>query len=220
MQSDDQWVDDRVWEHRLPIFLFASFCLAAGATLASRPARSDALPLPDDIATITLPTAVIPAATTATVIAGLVSVQIADVILPDGTASGVVLLEDKDAHNVLPVFLKAAESATVRESLRSGDPHSAPELLSHAIQALRGEVQRIEITQGAEEAVSCRVVLSDHGREVFLDARPADALALAATTHAPVYTTTKMLDSQGIRRETVERLPGGLPSRLRNPDAF
>lgn len=214
MQRADEWGnDDRTWEHRLPALLLTAFAVAGSATLLgpARPVPPDPLVLAPEVIAATAPAATAP---------GLVLVRIADVILADGTSSGVVLLEDREAHSVLPVFLKAAESAAVREGMKSGDPHSSPELLSSAVAALGGVVLRVELIQGEEEAVSSRVVLQKNNEEVFLPARAADALALAAVTHTPVFTSLKMLDSQGIRRETVEHLPGGLPSRLRNPETF
>jgi bifunctional DNase/RNase len=198
----------RAWEHRLLFFLVGAFAIATGATLAAG-------------ARATRPTRISKTTTDEPPgIAGLVPVKVVDVLLPDGTNNGVVLLADADSQHVLPIFLTATEGAVVRDGLHADEPPGSPDLLGRAVLALGGTVERVEVEQGANEPVKTLLVIRRQGRDVPIEAHPADALALAVVTHAPVYTTRTLLNGEGIRREAIDRLPGGLPSRLRDPEGL
>jgi bifunctional DNase/RNase len=206
---------DRRWEHQLFVFLVIAFAIAASATLAGSASHSTVtahLPPPPEA-----PPAIV-LSKAADLSPGLVAVQVADVLLPDGTNNGVVLLVDEASRYVLPVFLPAAESEAIRKGLKPDGIQGAPDLLERTVTALGAEVERIEVHQGLHESVESRVVLRRDGQLMQLDARPADALALAVITHKPVYAPTVMLDAQGIRRDTITHLPGGLPSHLKDPE--
>jgi len=206
---------DRRWEHQIFFFLVVAFGVAAAATLtgplASPRPLTHAEPPPPPAPEIVLSKA-------SEMSPGLIAVRVADVLLPDGTNNGVVLLVDEASQYVLPVFLSAAESEAIRKGLKPDGHAGAPDLLGRAVAALGAEVERVEVRQGAHEAVESRVVLRRGGELLQLDARPADSLALAVMTHKPVFAPSVMLDAQGIRREAVQHLPGGLPSRLKDPE--
>jgi bifunctional DNase/RNase len=201
--------ETRTWEHRLLGFLLAAFILSAGATLAASHPRSAVHPAQKVVAAV---------AAFASTPAGLIPVQVTDVVMPEGTTHGVVLLVDTASEYVLPIFLKATEGAMIRDGLRSANGASAADLLGRTVAALGGELRRVELGQGKDGPVETHVIVRLDGRDVRLDAQPADALALAVATKAPVFATPGMLLAQGIRRETVDHLPGGLPSRLKDPE--
>jgi bifunctional DNase/RNase len=142
--------------------------------------------------------------------------RIADVVLPEGTNNGVVLLIDGASRYVLPVFIPASASESIRSGLKVAS--GAPDVLGRMVLALGGEVARIEVRQGADVPVAARIIIRNGGKELSIDALPAEALALAATGHAPVFAARAMLTNQGIRKEAVDHLPGGLPSHLHDPE--
>lgn len=211
--SGPRLTDGQSWEHRLFPFLVAAFSLAAGATLASTPRIalvSSQSPVQGIRTAIFAPSLPPPA--------DMVQMHIADVVLPDGTNNGVVLLIDGASRYVLPVFVPASASESIRTGLKVTTGSGSPDVLARMVAAFGGEVSRIEVRQGSEQPVESRIIVRNGDRELSIEALPAEALALAANVHTPVFAARAMLTNQGIRKEAVDHLPGGLPSHLRDPE--
>jgi len=69
------------------------------------------------------------------------------------------------------------------------------DLLSAAIEALGGEVERIEIHDLREGTFYARLVVRTDDGPLEIDSRPSDALALAVRVGARIRATRSVLDS-------------------------
>ena len=60
---------------------------------------------------------------------------------------------------------------------------------------------RVEVTDLRNDAYRARLVLRAEGREITLDARPSDAIALALRAQVPIYAEADLLERAGISDE-------------------
>lgn len=218
--------DDRAWEPHLLTLLVLAFGFAASATVGVGPSTRPSLP--DPTAPSTAPPPAVPEAAqaiTAVVDARgepLVPLRVADVVLADGEATGVVLLADAETRVVLPVWMTAAEGESVRRGLQETPPPALMQLvLGRTITGLGAEVVRVEMTaRNALDDVGFggRVVLKRNGTELSLEATAGEALALALSAGKQIFVTGRLVDAQGILRDAVKHRPGGLPSGLKAPE--
>jgi uncharacterized protein len=80
---------------------------------------------------------------------------------------------------------------------------TAPRPLSHdlicsIIETLGAKVDSVVITELRSDTFYAKIILKADGEELQVDSRPSDALALAASTQAPIFTEEQVLDEAGI----------------------
>lgn len=112
--------------------------------------------------------------------------------------SQVVLLQDEDKTNLLPIWVGTAEGTAIRMALEGIVP---PRPLSHDLirnltEHLGLKVSKIVVTDVKSNTYYASIYLSSKQTEVTIDSRPSDAIALALRTKSPIYATRDVLDRQ------------------------
>jgi len=106
---------------------------------------------------------------------------------PSGTVP-VVLVGVEGDDDLLPVFVGFDEAMAIRRGL---DAHDIGRPLTHdllldVMEELGGRVDAVEISELREGTYIADLHVDTPRESVVVDARPSDALALAARTNAPV----------------------------------
>src|SRR5207244_10042560 len=81
------------------------------------------------------------------------------------------------------------------------------DLMSTTLGELGISVSRIVVTALSEEVFFARLHLRQDGREVDIDSRPSDAIALAVRFECPIFVASDVLDRAGQTRRQEERRP-------------
>lgn len=118
----------------------------------------------------------------------------------------VVVLKEKDSDRYLPIWIGAGEADAIAIRLQNiavARPLTH-DLLKATIEHLGAEVQRIVVTDLADDVFYARIVLSVNGRVEEIDARPSDAIALAVRTSAPIFVEEAVLEKAGVVPELEE----------------
>src|SRR3970282_2076805 len=92
----------------------------------------------------------------------------------------IVILKDMAGERFLPIWIGPYEAEAITVSLQEMEvarPHTH-DLLRNVLQALDAEVLRINIIDLRDDVFYARIVLRVGGRELEIDSRPSDALAL------------------------------------------
>jgi uncharacterized protein len=106
-----------------------------------------------------------------------------------------VVMKEKDGDQRFVFFVDpAVGSAIVRalESLPSSRPLTH-DLLLKILTTLRGTLRHAVITEAKEGTFYAKVVVDSSGESHELDARPSDAVALAAGMKAPIFVEEPLL---------------------------
>ena len=123
----------------------------------------------------------------------------------------VVILKEKMAERYLPIWIGPAEADAIAVRLQ-GVTVPRPlthDLLHSVIDALGANVNSIIVSDLQNDTFYARIILDVDGKQMEIDSRPSDALALAVRVEAPIYAEEIVLDKAGIvlDKETGKPVP-------------
>jgi uncharacterized protein len=113
------------------------------------------------------------------------------------TPHRVVVLRDQRAGRILPMWIGPWEADAIEMALQ-GQQTARPmthDLALRLLESLGAQVQRVVMTKLAESTFYAEVTLVQGQQQRQVDARPSDALALAARVDAPMYAAQSLLDT-------------------------
>ncbi len=122
------------------------------------------------------------------------------------TKTPIVILKDMDNKLNLPIWiglLEATAMATELEGIKMARPMTH-DLLKNALTEMGGSVQSVEITELKENTYYALIYLNIAGRELALDSRPSDAIALALRTKSPIYVAKAVLEASSVLQQSEE----------------
>ncbi len=125
----------------------------------------------------------------------------------------VVILKEKDAERFLPIWIGPAEADAIAIKLQGVTPPRplTHDLLHDSIVNLGATVDSVIVTELQNDTFYARLILSVDGRQLELDSRPSDAMAIAIRADAPIFADEMVLDRAGILldSETGKPMPQG-----------
>ena len=126
-----------------------------------------------------------------------VAVDVASVAFDPHAQSPVLILTERQGTRRLPIWIGVAEARSIAQRL---DDVSLPrpnthDLARRLVEGLDGVVQRVTVTDLRDGTYYAVIALQRHGRDVEIDARPSDAIALALRAAAPVFVREKLFEA-------------------------
>jgi uncharacterized protein len=107
----------------------------------------------------------------------------------DANDMPVVLLEEKGGTRWLAIWIGSAEAQSIAiqiEELDSPRPNSH-DLARSVIDELHGKLERVVVTDLRDSTYYATLTIRSGSRNVEIDARPSDAIAIALRTGAPIF---------------------------------
>ena len=112
----------------------------------------------------------------------------------------VVILKEKESDRYLPIWIGPSEADAIAVKLQ-GVAVPRPlthDLLNSIIDTLGAAVNSIIVSDLKNDTFFAKVVIDAEGRQLEVDSRPSDALALAVRTGVPIFADESVLDKAGI----------------------
>jgi uncharacterized protein len=127
--------------------------------------------------------------------AGLVEMQIESVRVHMLSNRHVVILKDQAGDRYLPIWIGAWEASAIAMRLQGlqAERPLTHDLFAAALERLGVQVQRVVISELADETYHARIHLERDGFQVEVDARPSDALALAVRAEVQIFAAEEVL---------------------------
>jgi bifunctional DNase/RNase len=121
----------------------------------------------------------------------------------------VVILKEVDRERYLPIWIGPWEANAIAMRLQgiSAERPLTHDLFATTLEELGVTVRRVVISSLAAETFHAQLFLDDDGREVTVDSRPSDALALAVRSGVRVFAAESVLDQAGVRPEDPDADP-------------
>lgn len=116
-----------------------------------------------------------------------------------GDAPAVILQREPDRRRVLPIFIGLSEALSILQAIRR-DRVQRPmthDLLSNTVRGLGGRVDRIVVNELRDHTFFAQIVIQRDGREIMIDARPSDSIALALRQGARILVDPSILEEGG-----------------------
>jgi len=115
----------------------------------------------------------------------------------------IVLLKTVDSNRFLPIWIGHPEAAAILMKLQGA---STPRPMTHdLISEVLGELDvactKVAVTELRENTFYASITLRLAGREVDVDSRPSDALALAVRTGATIFAADEVINESAIEFE-------------------
>lgn len=112
----------------------------------------------------------------------------------------VVILKEKASDRYLPIWIGPAEADAIAVKLQ-GVAVPRPlthDLLNSIIGALGAKVNGIIVCDLRNDTFFAKILLGVDNKEIEVDSRPSDALALAVRVKVPIFAEEIVLDKAGI----------------------
>ena len=135
-----------------------------------------------------------------------IEMSVAGLTLDQVTRTPIVVLKDPENKLHLPIWiglLEATAMATELEGIKMQRPMTH-DLLKNVLSEVGGAVQFVEITELKEDTYYALITFQVGGKEVTIDSRPSDAIALALRSKSPIYVAKRVLESSSIPQQTEE----------------
>ncbi len=151
----------------------------------------------------------------------MVEVVVSRLGLDAQSNSFVVILQERDAERILPIWIGRAEAESIAAHL-NGLHRERPmthDLCQAIITALGGSLDRVHITHVQDNTFYAELHIVAGGETHMVDARPSDSIAIALRLSAPIFAAEELLaeyESPADAEEAAEQ--GDEPGVAPEPD--
>ena len=134
---------------------------------------------------------------------GLVEMEVESVRVHMLSSRHVVILKEAARDRYLPIWIGPWEASAIAMKLQGLTPERplTHDLFAATLEELGARVDRVVISDLADETFHARLVLERDGRTVDIDARPSDALALAVRSGTRIFAAEAVLDQAALGGE-------------------
>jgi len=135
-----------------------------------------------------------------------IEMSVGGLTLDPVTKTPIVILKDTENKLNLPIWiglLEATAMATEIEGIKMARPMTH-DLLKTILGEFGCAVESVEITELKENTYYASVNLNVAGRQVMIDSRPSDAIALALRTKSPIYVAKAVLEASSVLQQSDE----------------
>ena len=115
----------------------------------------------------------------------------------------IVILREVDADRYLPIWIGIYEAEAIALALQDVEV-ARPltwDLLKNIFSVMDARILRVEVTSLHDDTYYGNIVAEFDGRQLDIDSRPSDAIALAVRAHVPILVARPILDSVGVTPE-------------------
>ncbi len=109
----------------------------------------------------------------------------------------VVVLKQKDTERYLTIWVGPYEAEAITVALQEVEMVRplTHDLLKNIFNAFNAQITRVEIIKLQDDIFYANIVADADGREIHIDSRPSDAIAIAVRAHVPVFVHKSVMDS-------------------------
>ena len=130
----------------------------------------------------------------------MIEVQIDSVRVHLMTPQRLVVLKQIGSERYLPIWVGPYEAEAITVALQEVEMIRplTHDLLKNVFGAFNARIKRIEIVKLQNEIFYGSIVAEVDGREIDVDSRPSDAIALSVRAHVPILVHYSVMEEAGI----------------------
>lgn len=150
----------------------------------------------------------------------MIDVRLGRIIIRDGGEQQWIYLAERSGQRGFTIVIGTNEAREIHRVVTRLEPARplTHQLAYNAIEALGGEIRRIDIVDLKENTFYARMLVERDGEEHSIDARPSDALALGLRAGCPIRVAESVLE-QVRSDDAPDALPDALPDPSPPPPA-
>jgi len=130
-----------------------------------------------------------------------------------------VILREVGADRFLPIWVGPYEAEAITVALQEVET-SRPlthDLLKNVFTAFNAKIKRIEIVSLKEDIFYGNIIAELDGKEINIDSRTSDAIALAVRAHVPILVDENVMKTAEIKPEDDMESSGAAPAQSPGP---
>lgn len=126
----------------------------------------------------------------------MIKMEIFGLAMDEKTNMPLVILKDSEDKYILPIWIGALEAMAISMPLKD---MIMPRPMTHdlfldTITKLGAEIVQVEISELKDSTYYAILVIKHNDKELRIDSRPSDAIAMAVRTKAPILVNQKVLE--------------------------
>ncbi len=132
--------------------------------------------------------------------ADAIQMRVEGLTLDPATKTPIIVLRDAENKINLPIWiglLEATAIATELEKIEVARPMTH-DLLRTLVDELEARVEAVEVSDLKDSTFYATIYVKRGDREIAIDARPSDALAVAIRADCPIFVAKKVLEQSSI----------------------
>ena len=131
---------------------------------------------------------------------GLIEMTVESILVSEISYQPVVILKQKDKELYLPIWIGLTEANAISVALDKVEmPRPlTPDLLCHIIDKMGASIDYVVIRDIKDNTFYANIVLQANWRQLEIDARPSDAIAIALRIKSPIYVTEAVLENASV----------------------
>lgn len=126
----------------------------------------------------------------------LVECELSKIVMSQTHDRQVIVLKEVDGERKFPIIIGFLEVFAIHRFVNDEKPPRplTHELISSIMHEVGLTLERVVVTELKNMTFYANIVLKQDGREINIDSRPSDAIALAVRFEAPVFVNEDVLN--------------------------
>lgn len=130
----------------------------------------------------------------------MVVMKVSGIVLDPQSRTPILVLRDMDDRRALLIWIGPPEANSIMlvlENIKLSRP-ATHDLMTNMLKTLKVELKNILIHDMKDSTFYAQLVILSNGKEVTVDSRPSDAVALALRADVPIYVSEQVMFSSSI----------------------
>lgn len=130
----------------------------------------------------------------------IVEMKLIRILMNEKRGEQMVVLKEKKGKRTLPIIIGIPEASAIKLKISGIQPPRpmTHDLLKSIIEQLGASLKRIVIDKLQNNTFYAKLALNDGmGKEIVIDARPSDSIALALRMNCPIFASEDLLNQVG-----------------------
>lgn len=126
----------------------------------------------------------------------MVRMELARIIINEQSQSQVIFLREVEGSRMFPIVIGIFEAAAIDQKIRNVEQPRpmTHDLMANILNGLEVDLDRVVVTDLRNSTFLAKLVITQDGEKIDIDARPSDSIALAITTESPIFVEETVLE--------------------------
>ena len=126
----------------------------------------------------------------------LLEVKVMGIVVDPKASNPVVVLVDLTGQKALPIWIGVFEAEAISRGLEDVVTlrPMTHDLMKQILDTFQASLTRVVINDIKDNTFYAKLHLNVEGREIIVDSRPSDAIALAVRVKAPIYISESVIE--------------------------
>lgn len=127
----------------------------------------------------------------------MLHMELARIIISETTDEQFIILKEVGGERAFPIVIGIYEAAAIDRYIKNQTTQRplTHDLLASVLSHLDGNLERIIIDDLRQRTFFAKLVVKQNDREILIDSRPSDAIAIASMLKTPIYVEERVLQT-------------------------